>query len=345
MLNIHSSFDGSGTLYQACKNIGLPVNRYWANEIDPYAIKIAKKNHWDIKHLGDITDQYIPSCGDGINLMVAGSPCQGFSFAGKQLAFNDSRSRLFFEWIKLFEKVKPKWFLFENVKMKQEHQDVISRYLGVQPIQINSSLVSAQNRKRLYWTNIPYHGLPEDKGIVLKDILEHGFSDRNKSHCLDANYFKGGNLKSYFEKHRRQLVFSSDGLCHVGDAEEYAHYKYRSTKAVYHPDGKSPTLLTMTGGNREPKVFIAQRPRGKNYGGIKACDGKTPTLSSNAWEQNNFLVDSETLRWRKLTPLECERLQTLPDNYTEGVSNTQRYKMLGNGFTCAVIEHILKGLL
>ena len=96
MLNIHSSFDGSGTLYQACKNIGLPVNRYWANEIDPYAIKIAKKNHWDIKHLGDITDQYIPSCGDGINLMVAGSPCQGFSFAGKQLAFNDSRSRLFF---------------------------------------------------------------------------------------------------------------------------------------------------------------------------------------------------------------------------------------------------------
>jgi DNA-cytosine methyltransferase len=365
MLNIHSGFDGSGTLYQACKNIGLPVNRYWANEIDPYAIKIAKKNHWDIKHLGDITDQYIPSCGDGIDLMVAGSPCQGFSFAGKQLAFNDNRSRLFFEWIRLFEKVKPKWFLFENVKMKQEHQDVISRYLGVQPIEINSSLVSAQNRKRLYWTNIPYHGLPEDKGIVLQDILENGFSDRDKSHCIDANYFKGGNLKSYFEKHRRQLVFSNEGLHREpkvlvkggrivnrrlnkdGVRKDYDKSIPLQLRLELRDDDKTNCLTTVYKDSVvvTPNVVIAQRPRGKNSGGIKACDGKTPTLSSNAWEQNNFLVDSETLRWRKLTPLECERLQTLPDNYTEGVSNTQRYKMLGNGFTCAVIEHLLKGLL
>ncbi len=301
-MHIHSGFDGCGTAYQAFKNLGIPVTRYYANEIDKPAISIASKNHPHIIQCGDITDQYPPN---NIDLMIAGSPCQGFSFAGKQLAFNDSRSRLFFEWIRLFEKVKPKWFVFENVKMKQEHQDVISRYLGVQPIEINSSLVSAQNRKRLYWTNIPV-AQPEDRGVVLQDILENGFSDRDKSHCIDANYFKGGNLKSYFEKHRRQLVFSNEGLCHVGDADLKGH---DSIKRVYHPEGKAPTLTTMQGGHREPKV-----------------------LANNT-------------TWRKLTPIECERLQTLPDNYTKGVSNTQRYKMLGNGMTCAVIEHILKGLL
>jgi len=301
-MRIHSGFDGCGTGYQALKNLGIPVSRYYANEIDKPAISIALKNHPDIVQCGDITDQYPPN---NIDLMIAGSPCQGFSFAGKQLAFDDPRSKLFFEWYKLFEKVKPTWFLFENVRMKQEHQDVISRYLGVQPIEINSSLVSAQNRKRLYWTNIPVTQ-PEDRGVVLQDILENGFSDRNKSHCIDANYFKGGNLKSYFEKHRRQLVFSNEGLCHVGDANLKGH---DSIKRVYHPEGKAPTLTTMQGGHREPKV-----------------------LANNT-------------TWRKLTPIECERLQTLPDNYTEGVSNTQRYKMLGNGMTCAVIEHILKGLL
>ena len=301
-MRVHSGFDGCGTGYQACKNVGFSVEQYLANEIDPYAISIALKNHPDIVQCGDITDQNRLI---NIDLMIAGSPCQGFSFAGKQLAFDDPRSKLFFEWYLLFEKIKPTWFIFENVRMKQEHQDVISRYLGAQPIEINSSLVSAQNRKRLYWTNIPV-AQPEDRGVVLQDILENGFSHRDKSHCIDANYFKGGNLKSYFEKHRRQLVFSNEGLCHVGDADLKGH---DSIKRVYHPEGKAPTLTTMQGGHREPKV-----------------------LANNT-------------TWRKLTPIECERLQTLPDNYTEGVSNTQRYKMLGNGMTCAVIEHILKGLL
>jgi site-specific DNA-cytosine methylase len=147
---------------------------------------------------------------------------------------------------------------------------------------------------------------PEDKGIVLKDILEDGLVDRDKSHCLDANYFKGGNLKSYFEKHRRQLVFSKDGLCHVGDADLKGN---DSIKRVYHQDGKSPTLTTMGGGHREPKVLVVP---GATY--------------------------------RKLTPLECERLQTVPDGYTEGVSNTQRYKMLGNGWTVDVICHVFQAI-
>jgi site-specific DNA-cytosine methylase len=206
----------------------------------------------------------------------------------------------------MLKQLKPKYFLLENVRMSKQSQDVISEHLGVQPIKINSSLVSAQNRVRLYWTNIPNVTQPKDKGLKLKDILEiDGYVDRDKSHCLDANYFKGGNLKSYFEKHRRQLVFSDNGLCHVGDADIKAN---QSTKRVYHPDGKAPTLTTMGGGHREPKVNT-----------------------------------SETT-YRKLTPIEVERLQTISDGYTEGVSNTQRYKMLGNSWTADVIAHIFKGL-
>ena len=188
--------------------------------------------------------------------------------------------------------------------MKKEYQDVISDLLGVEPIKINSSLVSAQNRVRLYWTNIPNVTVPEDKGIVIADIIDDGFVDRDKSHCIDANYFKGGNLKSYFEKHRRQLVFSNDGLC------------------------------------REPKIL--QIPHGYNKGGLK--ENKSPSMTTSSWQHNNHLTYDDGLTYRKLTPIECERLQTVPDNYTEGVSNTQRYRMLGNGWTVDVISHILKNI-
>jgi site-specific DNA-cytosine methylase len=185
--------------------------------------------------------------------------------------------------------------------------DVITEMLGVEPVAINSNLVSAQNRHRLYWTNIPMDSVPEDRGIVLFDILEDGVTDRDKSHCIDANYFKGGNLKSYFEKHRRQLVFSDEGMCHVGDADISDTYAY--VNRVYHPAGKGPTLVASTGGHLQPKTYV---------------------------EPNS---------WRKLTPLECERLQTVPEGYTAHVSNTQRYRMLGNGWTVEVIKHIMKGIM
>tara|TARA_R110001632_G_scaffold58941_2_gene143443 strand:- start:125 stop:853 length:729 start_codon:yes stop_codon:yes gene_type:complete len=228
--------------------------------------------------------------------------------------------------------------------------------------------MSAQNRYRLYWTNIPFE-IPEDKGIVLADILEDGMTDRVKAHCLDANYYKGGNLKSYFEKHRRQLVFSTDGLCHVGDADLKGH---DAIKRVYHPDGKSPTLTTMQGGHREPKVLISPANivgRRLNVQGVRkdndkslpivqylevSPNKKTRCLSTvqkdtlvtdlPVGKYPNAYTDAMKLKWRKLTPLECERLQTVPDGYTEGVSNTQRYKMLGNSFTVDVIAHILKDL-
>ena len=308
-MNVLSLFDGMSCGQIALEKVGFQVDKYFASEIDKHAIKVAKANYPDMVHLGDVRDVKADDLPQ-IDLLIGGSPCQGFSFAGKQLNFDDPRSKLFWEYVRLLRELQPKYFLLENVKMKQQSMDVITEALcrvgyPVEPIFINSNLVSAQNRQRYYWTNIPMDKLPDDKGIMLKDILEDGYVDRDKSHCIDANYFKGGNLKSYFEKHRRQLVFSDDGLCHVGDADLKGHGYVRR---VYHPDGKAPSLCAASGGNLEPKTFISP--------------------------------DS----WRKLTPLECERLQTVPEGYTAHVSNTQRYRMLGNGWTVDVISHILNGI-
>ena len=290
-MKVLSLFDGMSCGMIALERAGIDVDGYYAAEIDKYAIKVSGANYPGIKRLGDVQTinyQMLPK----IDLLIGGSPCQGFSLAGKGLNFSDPRSALFFEFVHAIKETKPKQFLLENVNMRQEIQDAISKLLGCEPVKINSNLVSAQNRNRLYWTNIKDVGQPEDKKIVLSDILEHGITDRLKSHCIDANYFKGGNLKSYFEKHRRQLIF--------------------------------------------------QRGRGNNKGGYKALNGKTPTLSSSSWEHNNFLVDKTGVR--KLTPIECERLQTVPEGYTNHVSDSQRYKMLGNGWTVDVISHIFKGI-
>jgi len=275
-MKVLSLFDGMSCARIALDRAAIPVTSYKASELDKYAIKVSHANYPDIEQLGDVCDVKAKDVGE-VDLLIGGSPCQGFSFAGKQLNFDDPRSKLFFEFVRLKNEINPGFFILENVRMKQESQDIISKYLGVKPKQFNSSLVSAQNRNRLFWTNIDFD-LPDDKGIILADILEDGVTDRAKSHCLDANYFKGGNLKSYFEKHRRQLVFK-EFLKDDWPLLDHAKSKYLSH-----------------------------------------------------------------LSFRKLTPLECERLQTVPDNYTNHVSNTQRYKMLGNGFTVDVVAHILKGL-
>ena len=362
-MNVLSLFDGMSCGRIALERCGFKVKNYYASEIDKYAIKVARHNYPDMFHIGDVTQV---KARDGklfateIDLLIGGSPCQGFSFAGKQLNFDDPRSKLFFEYVRLLRELKPKYFLLENVMMKQEYQDVITEHLGVEPIKINSNLVSAQNRKRLYWTNIPVKGLPKDKGIYLKDILEEGFTDRDKAHCIDANYFKGGNLKSYFEKNRRQLIFDFDttGLLLCGEADLKGHGYNRR---VYDPEGKAPTLAAASGGNLEPKIMITGGAfRGRyRVDGVRQDhkmqvsgltrqdlelrdDGKTNTLTTV--QKDNVAVHLEDLKWRKLTPRECERLQTVPDNYTSCVSNTQRYRMLGNGWTVDVICHLLKGI-
>jgi len=170
-MNVLSLFDGCSCGRVALERAGIKVDKYWASEVDKYAIQVSKKNWPDIEHIGDVCG--VDATGMDVDLLIGGSPCQGFSFAGKQLNFDDPRSKLFFEYVRILKECKPKWFLLENVKMKKESQDVISEALGVEPVEVNSALVSAQNRKRLYWTNIPFD-MPEDRGIVLKDVLESG---------------------------------------------------------------------------------------------------------------------------------------------------------------------------
>ena len=312
-LNVLSLFDGASCGQVALNRAGIPVANYFASEIDKYAISITQKNHPDTVQLGSVVDvksEQLPE----IDLLIGGSPCQDFSFAGSQSGFKGDRGALFFEYIRLLKELKPTYFLLENVRMKKDNEQAITDYLAdagypCEPRHINSNLVSAQNRHRLYWSNIPDTGLPTDKGVVLQDILETGFTDRDKAHCIDANYFKGGNLRSYFHKNRRQLVFDlakgDSGLLLAGEADINGH---DLIKRVYYTEGKAPTLNAVSGGNQEPKIL------------------------------------QDHLTWRKLTPTECERLQTLPDGYTDGVSNTQRYKMLGNGWTVDVIAHIFNGL-
>lgn len=374
-------FDGCSMYRVACERAGIPVTKYFSSEIDPYAQKVSKANWNDIDYLGDVT-QIIPKLDSlpKIDVVVGGSPCQGFSLAGKQLNFDDPRSKLFFEFVRIVDKVKPKYVLLENVRMKQESKDIITKYMDVgEPTLINSALLSAQNRNRLYWTNIPFYP-PPDLGILLSHILEDADTDRDKSYCLDANYFKGGSISKYFNKRDRQLVFSfaenlNDGCHLVAEADVNG---FDIIKRVYGRTGKSPALTTMQGGHREPKVICEKPVRVAtiNDGGqgnrIYSRDGKGITLTSQSGGKagsGNMLVTSpirdksktvrsggrgsydrhewdsvDKLHWRKLTPLECERLQTLPDNYTNHVSNSQRYKMIGNGFTVDVIAHIIKGM-
>ena len=351
-MNVLSLFDGMSCGQIALNKAGVKYDHYFASEIDKYAMKVTKANYPHTTQLGDVSKiQFnLPL---KVDLLMGGSPCQGFSFAGKQLNFDDPRSKLFFEFVRLKDKLKPKYFLMENVLMKQESQDIISEYLGVKPVMINSSLFSAQNRKRLYWTNIPFDTMPTaDKGIVLQDILEDGIANEamtnklGKSHCITARY-NGAVWWNSIQRRQRTMV-------QVGEADNIKGFD--SIKRIYSPNGKAPTLTTMQGGHREPKVAIGRivnRRLDKN--GVRKDNQLELPLSTQLEisdsDKSNCLttvnkdnVVVEGMQWRKLTPLECERLQTVPDNYTNHVSNSQRYKMLGNGWTVDVVAHIMKGL-
>jgi len=598
-MKVLSLFDGMSCGRIALDQLGISVEKYYASEIDKYAIQVSQANYPEIEQIGDICNLN-PKDYQDVDLMLAGSPCQGFSFAGKQLAFDDPRSALFFEFIRLLKAIKPKYFLLENVKMKKEFLDVITQQVSecyeaddvapefkdmlgnvtIKPHFINSSLLSAQSRQRYYWTNIPGIKQPEDRGIVLRDILEtetdeqpvkdternqrHYRDEDEKSLCMTATMYKGaGNngmtlvpqkpikvgmnveevkvrkhevdipglqtcildhyakcgknkkeiakelndkystVEHYFrklgsdffsipsEEHWPQLkeilgittdkfdkqimefeyrdgvyestqrVYSDQGKSPTLTASNkeqmietkpkqvgVAHHEngkplpswggtnkvygqhgksptvmaaagmggnrepkvetkpkqvgvavdvngYDCLKRVYSPDGKSPTVTTCGGGHREPKVVTGGAFRGRAYdkdgkrmdkNGVSVANktkqmlelrqdsksnaittvgkdsvvvenlpDKSQTIKSQYYKSSraNFErqgtfhstgVQQEDLTWRKLTPLECERLQTVPDNYTNHVSNTQRYKMLGNGWTVEVIKHIFKNM-
>ena len=362
---------------QAVKELGLPATNWFSSEIDKFAIKVAQDNHNDLLHLGDIKDIMKFWDVNGfpkVDVILCGSPCQGFSVAGKGLNFDHPQSKLFFEFVKIYkyhyERNPNLKLLFENVRMKKEWQDIIVNTLQeinpkLKMYIINSSIVSAQNRVRMYITDFDFK-IPEDKGIKLKDIIECGCVDREKSYCLDANYWKGGNLRTYFEKSRRQLVFG-DGCKQVGVADLNGH---DILKRVYSVEGKSPTLNTCGGGNREPKILCKSasvKGRRINEEGVRKDNDKSIPLVQTLEVYDNdksrclSTVDKDavvspmpvgrypnayednTLHWRKLTVKECCRLQTLPDDYCKSVSNSQGYKILGNGWTNEVIKFILKG--
>ena len=585
-MKVLSLFDGMACGRIALEQLGIPVEKYYASEIDKYAIQVAQANYPDIIQVGDVCD-LDPKDYMDVDLIQGGSPCQGFSMAGKQLAFDDPRSALFFEFIRLLKAIKPKYFLLENVRMKKEFLQIISEQVsecypeipfGIEPIFINSSLLSAQSRQRYYWTNIPGIKQPEDRGIVLKDILEDNFeSDRDKSYCIDANYSKtGAKPHHYKDKYRRQLVnkpikvgmnveevkirkhevdekalqkllrsakkeskktmkdiakecnvaltkaehwfrtdssfaipkdtvwiklkfvlgittnkfdkallefeyrdgvfestqrvysdqgksptltasnkeqmietkpkmvgrdntpghdilkrvYSEDGksptiTAHAGKGTVpkvetrpkqvgIAHHKngkplpswggtnkvygqhgksptimaaagmggnrepkvetkpkqvgvavdikgHDQIKRVYSPEGKSPTVTTCGGGHREPKVVTGGAFRGRAYDkdgkrmdkdGVSVANKTKQMLELRKDAKSNAIttvgkdsvVAHEDLTWRKLTPLECMRLQTVPDDYLMPVSNTQKYKLLGNGWTVEVIKHIYQNM-
>ncbi len=305
--------------------------------------------------------------------------CQGFSFAGKQLNFEDPRSKLFFEYVRILEEVKPKYFLLENVVMKKEYQDIISKYLGIEPVMVDSALVSAQRRKRLYWTNIPDLTQPRDKGILLKDIVHENadldtimgdswvkwFTERaayllskkyvainpDKAITLTARQYANWNGNFVMECLKEYIV-PFDTTLQVLDKEVQSGkmgYFRKDSQAnrVYYLNNKAVTLCGDAGGGAakmgqylfgevKPYEVHIKEPRV-----VDLTDGqKFYTLTHK--ENRGVLVEGYI---RRLTPIECERLQTLPDNYTAGISDAQRYKALGNGWTVDVIAHILKHII
>lgn len=334
-MNVLSLFDGMSCGQIALDHLGIPVDNYYAAEIDKYAIQVTKKNYPNTIHLGDVT-QVKGSDLPQIDLLLGGSPCQGFSFAGKQLNFDDPRSALFFEFVRLLKECNPKYFLLENVRMKQEYQDIISEHLGVEPIKINSALVSAQNRVRLYWTNIPNITQPEDKGIVLKDVLETDVDDK---YYIPNNYEAHIKLddEEYSKTTKRLGGYMNEG----------------QGQRIYSTFGKSVALSALGGGWGAKtglyKIPMSGAVRGrqitpnsKSYTQMLELrkDNKTNTLTTSV--KDNVILNDYKIR--KLTPIECERLQNVPDNYSHNITDAQRYKMLGNGWTVEVIKHILQNI-
>ena len=381
-INVLSCFDGCSGGQLALQKAGIDVGTYYASEIDKYAMQVTQANFPNTIQVGDITKVSLHRFQHHIDLMMGGSPCQGFSFAGHQLNFDDPRSKLFFDFIRIRDELLPKYVLLENVRMAKESQDIISKYMGCEPTKINSADVSPQSRNRLYWfvtydwdlgKYVPMHiPQPSKKNVVIRDILEDlpfgeipnylanswggvprgdkvKSIDDAKANCLTASMYKG-QIPTFIKKPNPSA--SKDGLIRVGTANLKGH---DSIKRAYSADGKSPTLTTMQGGHREPKISMGRVVnRRLDENGVRKDNQMDLPFTTKVEvreddvsnclttvEKDNVVVNRDEYLWRKLTPLECERLQTMPDNYTNHVSKTQRYKMIGNGWTIDVIAHIL----
>lgn len=310
-MKVLSLFDGISCGRLALERANLPVERYDAFEIDKYAIAVSKNNFPDIVHHGDVFKGDFKNF-KGYDLLIGGSPCTYWSVAkkGRETTADGEGFRLFMEFVRALKESQCRYFIYENnYSIHQNIKAEISEKLGVQPIMINSALVSAQNRKRCYWTNIPSVIQPQDKGILLKDILESGIGWQDKSYCMTASY-NGAVFRNTLERKQRTMV--AEPVIKPIRVGEYG--KGGQGQRIYSVYGKSVSL-TANGGGQGAKTGLYK---------IDLPDG-------------DYII-------RKLTPVEAERLQTLPDDYTMGISNTQRYKCIGNGWTVDVIAHILGGL-
>ncbi len=403
--NVLSLFDGISCGRLALERAGIEINKYYTCEIDKYAIAVSDFNYPTNVKLGNVKDLDLPTM-PKIDLLIGGSPCQSFSLAGNRLNFDDPRGQLFFDYLDILQTLKRRnpdmHFLLENVKMKADIRDAISEALGVEPVLVNSSLVSAQNRERYYWTSIKFEQ-PIDKGILLRDIIITGDVDRDKARAVIAS---GGRTthREYLWKHQGNMVFDTEGFAqcvavrgrnpdggkYVQMAEPRIDGKNNTVTSVQKDNmlleepilisniyggfnestvrvhtKKSPTIRTSAGGGHIPSVvdeaklsqkaieYMSRLRNGKPRWEYhkNPLDGKAACLTANMCKGVPYGVIKEFLR--VLYPIECERLQTLPDNYTKygvfdgevkEVSKTQRYKMIGNGWTVDVLAHIFRNL-
>ena len=286
-MNVLSLFDGISCGQVALERAGIEVKNYYSSEIDKYTIHITQKNYPNTIQLGDVNNWREWNIDwSSIDLLIGGSPCQNLSICGNRQGLKGNESKLFFEFVNILKKANPRYFLLENnASMTKENMDIITFYLGVEPIEINSALQSAQSRKRLYWTNIPNVIQPKDKKIYLEDIIDYDFIGEDL-----VSITKFNNTTEH--KSNKPLRIGTIGKGGQGER-------------VYSIKGKSVNLMA-NGGGRGAKTGL-------------------------------YLINEAV---RKLNPVEAERLQTLPDNYTQGVSDSQRLKAIGNGWTVDVIAHI-----
>ena len=400
-MKILSLFDGISCGRLALERAGLPVEQYDAFEIDRYAITISKKNYPDIVHHGDVFDGDFTKF-KGYDLLLGGSPCTYWSIAkkGRETTSDGMGFKLFMEYVRALRESECKYFLYENnYSIHQNIKDEISKHLGVQPIMINSALVSGQNRKRCYWTNIPNVTQPNDLSIMLADVLENGVPWQDKSYCMTSSYNKAVLYNTLERKQRTMVAIPICVNSQSGNSTIPTRKQPSLSERIYSVEGKNPALTSSFHTNIAVPVETVAKPMGATQRGryvdgekteqhieiredgksnclatvqkdalvcspvrigqigkggqgqrIYSVVGKSVTLSANGGGQGAKtglykidLPDGDYII-RKLTPVEAERLQTLPDNYTAGISNTQRYKCIGNGWTVDVIAHILRGL-
>ena len=351
MVVVLSLFDGISCGRIALERANIKVTKYYASEIDKKAIFVSKNNYKDIIQLGDICDldtSKLPH----INILIGGSPCQSFSNAGDRSGF-DGKSKLFWQFVRVLKEVKPDYFLLENVKMKKEWQDIITKELGVEPIEIDSALVSAQQRKRLYWTNIECIKQPKDKKIYLKDVLGldiENTEDRIVMTKADFDvkvrkyYVDTKELCAYLRNHKGKKTNKQIArYCNVPITKVEHWFRRDSSFAIPDKDSwfklKKLFGIISTEWDKEITEFEIKKNNFDMAKRIYHVRGKHPTLTTlTGGHQRKTITDGKDMFY--LNPNHAEELQTLPNDYTKGLTDNQRFKVIGNGWTVDVISHI-----